>query len=287
MHALRGEAGMIDDVENRKTKVSGFATIGRVERCMDNALRLYNDALKTSPPTQAALLEIGIEELSKAMILFQNIPKDFPERQNFLKAIDDKNLLDLKSLGNIPGEDILAFFRKFEIDSKGLTNHRAKLHTIQSIFNDITKFHPLLEKSLQSNPALIPPYVKSEDTNKILCGILLKINDMTIEKWDQIKERGFYVYPEEGYAPSDEQFNNKDLRMIFFIMYSALQTLLRYSQGAKFKDWSYDVILDGVFDLLTPEEVKEIKKMAEASSLKDRPRVEKTQDSDKEVNKIG
>lgn len=275
---------MTNGVENRKTKISGFATIDIVEKCVDNALRLFKDALNSSPPTQAALLELGIEELSKAMILFLNLPEDTPERQNFLKTMDAENLLDLISPGNITGEDILAFHRMFEIDSKGLANHRVKLQVIKDIFNYIAQFSPLIEKLLLSNPALIPPFVKIEDANKILSGILSKINDITIEKWDQVKERGFYVYPEERRAPSDEQFDNKDLRMIFLVMYSALQTFLSYSKGAKFKDWRYDVILDGVYDLLPPEDFNKIKKMAESGSLKGSPGREKAHDSDKKVN---
>jgi len=275
---------MTNGVENRKTKISGFATIDIVEKCRDNALRLFKDALKTSPPTQAALLEIGIEELSKAMILFQNIPRDSPERQNFLKAMDEENLLDLKSLGNITDEDIFDFHRNFEIDSKGLADHRVKLQIIQNIFNYSAKVYLVLvsEKSLLSNSALIPPFVKSEDAIKIIHETLSKINDMTIEKWYQVKERGFYVYPEEGRAPSDEQFDNKDLRMVFYLMYSTLKIFLSFSTGAKLKDLSYIDILEHFSDLLPPEDFNKIKKMAEAGSLKGSPGREKAHDSDKE-----
>jgi len=54
---------------------------------------------------------------------------------------------------------------------------------------------------------------------------------------------------------------------------------VRIIEGRVGKD---DVILDGVYDLLLLEDFNKIKKMAEAGSLKGRPRQEKTKDPDKE-----
>ena len=243
---------MTNGVENQKSDISKYATIEIVEKCVDNARRLYKDAWITSFPTYAALMEIGIEELSKSMILFQNFPDDSTERQNFLKALDGGNILDLRSPINRMGEYIFNFHRNFEFDPKDLADHRVKPHVIQNIFNYTAEVYLFLEKSLLSNSTLRPPSGISEENINRCHEIISKINDMTIEKWDQVKERGFYVYPEEGRAPSDEHFDTRDLIRVFDVMYSTLKIFLSFSKGVKLKDLSYIDILKIDFDLLPP-----------------------------------
>jgi len=55
-------------------------TIKDIESCLNNAKRLFNDSLKTSKPTQAALLELSIEEIAKGCMLYLQYMKEFGMR---------------------------------------------------------------------------------------------------------------------------------------------------------------------------------------------------------------
>lgn len=243
---------MTNDAENRKSDISKYATIRIVEKCVDNARRLYEDAWSTSFPTHVALMEIGIEELSKAMILFQYFPDDSPERQNFLKALDGGIEFRLRFLIINGGDYIFNFHKNFEFDSKDLADHVLKPQVIKNIFKYTAKVYLLLEKILLDNSD--SPYRRtSRGSERKFNGvreIISKLNDKTIEKWDQVKERAFYVYPEEGCAPIDEVFDNtRDLMWGFDVMYLTMMIFLKFSKGAKLEDLSYVDILKFFFDL--------------------------------------
>ena len=119
---------------NRKEfDIKPYASIENASKCFDNADRLLDDAFKTSLPTRVALMELGIEELSKGLIILLNIDKP-PEKPSVEKL-----------MGNVDLQDKLwiqwheEFTDKISIQNINLYDHKEKLKAIKLLFKFASK----------------------------------------------------------------------------------------------------------------------------------------------------
>lgn len=101
--------------KNKGTDKIEYATLENAQECIDNAYRIYKDALKTTTPTKAALIEIGIEELAKGLIIWAKIPKSklkLPDNQYISKLLSKFENIDKESL------------RKYKISDLDIHSHK-------------------------------------------------------------------------------------------------------------------------------------------------------------------
>ena len=130
---LWGEAGMNNN--NKDFDSAKYATIENAKKCIDNAERLYDDASKTSPPTKAALIELSIEELAKALLVLYKTPEF---ENSLLKA----EFVDAgKIINNLEGTDFIKTLDEFKIADFTTRVHEKKLNFIQSIVKLAQEFY--------------------------------------------------------------------------------------------------------------------------------------------------
>ncbi|EQB74089.1 MAG: hypothetical protein AMDU4_FER2C00030G0012 [Ferroplasma sp. Type II] len=244
--------------KNKNFDVKVFANIENVKKCHDNASRLFKDSLNTSKPTGAALIEIGIEELAKGLILLINTPKS--DMQNSIKLYDSifSQFEDTKILGNI--NDSL---KSYDIRRFNTYDHREKLKAIQIVLKSIDPLYQILKPILGN---LIPSFNKNfSSISKLFEGVnfdfppalIENFKSIDVENWDKIKESGLYVnfYDEAVQAPCTSEFDVKHLIMIFIIFYGILNFLIRLNEGSKLDELLLDqkTIFGFFYEIIFPE----------------------------------
>ena len=109
-----------------------YATLENVDKCIDNAFRLYDDASKTSVPTKAALIELGIEELVKGLLITFKTPEfqkvSLAETSNFHKNFSEQEW-----------KDFIEPFQSSKISDFTNRDHKKRLDTIQFLLDSVIK----------------------------------------------------------------------------------------------------------------------------------------------------
>ena len=244
MPGMRGEAGMSGNKE------SEHYSIEDVEKCQNNAIRLYKDTLNTSIPTKAALIELGIEELSKGIILLANIPKP-----NLDPAL--KELINLDSDSHLIHS--LDSLKKYDFKKFNMFDHKRKLKVVEDIFKSLGLFSPQLEKISATLQNIIRPTFGTVDDiqRSKFDNAISDINRFNFKDLYKIKENGFYVNFKGNKAVSPEEQNLKtdEITGIFFLLYAPLYILVEIYMGTSLTDIFSDpkLILGDFYGLLSEE----------------------------------
>jgi len=238
-----------EDVDSEK-----YATKENAQKCLDNAVRLYHDSLRTSIPTRAALLELSIEELAKGLLIVFKTP-EYKKQSAEIFESNEKLLSTLN-------DDL----NEYKISDFKTHYHKEKLKTIQfiltkteefysnnkSILLSLFDFDDIINNYKQYLPGLNDePYKKMEKD-------LSSLTAIDIAKMDKIKENGFYVDFKNGRAvePKDVAFDLNQVRSVFIIAYVTLNILVYMLNGFKLLHDNYPKKLLGIFYDLLPEDKK-------------------------------
>lgn len=211
---------------NRKEfDIKPYASIENASKCFDNADRLLDDAFKTSLPTRVALMELGIEELSKGLIVLFNV--DEPrENASLEKLMGNVELPD-----NLWSQWIEDYKTKNPIENLNPYNHKDKLKVIQVLFdfalhfgkfilnpNTIKSIEQLLDRRIFGN-FILPDFNEISDA----------IKNINIDEWDKMKEKALYVNFENGNTISPEKIDFKAYTYdIFKVAFISRLLLLAY-----------------------------------------------------------
>ena len=245
LHGMRGEAGMSD--KEKGWSLNKYTTLEDAEKCVDNAIRLHNDALKTSMPTRASLMVLSIEELAKSfLVLFTT-----QEFRNIYHK-DEFKIVD-KILEELDGTDLMTVMDEFEISDFTTRVHGKKLDLVQSLIRNAQllystekkEFDPKLKKlasiySTHLSTSINDPIKITEET-------FHNLMDIDSHKLNKIKQNGFYVDFKEGKAiePKIEPPDLYFLYDLFNFMLSVIGNLINVSNGNKFLD--YNPVLKDLF----------------------------------------
>ena len=247
MHEVWGEDGMSEK------KSEGPYSLNDVEKCINNAFRLYRDAQNASTPTKAALIEIGIEELSKGIILLASIPKpDFDDSTlNYLTWISSDSTF---SPSLVP-------LAKYNFSNFNKSNHKTKLKALDAIFQSISFMYTYLEKVLPILQDLLNP--NFEQLGNIeksdLDNIASHLGNFDLKDLDKIKQKGFYVdfKDNKSISPEEENLKTENITMIFFVLYASLNALVEIYKKTPLKKIFLDpkLMIRGFYEYL-PETAK-------------------------------
>ena len=238
-------------------KLEGPYSLNDVEKCINNAFRLYRDAQNASTPTKAALIEIGIEELSKGIILLASIPKpDFDDSTlNYLTWISSDSTF---SPSLVP-------LTKYNFSNFNKSNHKTKLQALDAIFQSISFMYPYLEKVLPILQDLLSPNfgqlgnIEKSDLDNIAS----HLGNFDLKDLDKIKQKGFYVDFKDNKFTSPEEVNLKteNITMIFFVLYASLNALVEIYKKTPLKKIFSDpkLMIRGFYEYL-PEHTKKMLK---------------------------
>ncbi len=210
-----------------------YATVENAQKCIDNADRLYDDALKTSSPTKAALIELSIEELAKGLMVLYKTPefKDSGLKADFVDAG--------KILEDLDGTDFIKTLDSFKIGDFTKPFHPEKLKFIQAIVKLSQQFFVTYRTQME---LLINAFGKNfsqyfsksfADTMKIIEEELSNLDDSNISDLDDIKKDGFYVDFKDGKViePKNVPFQFKKLSRIFGFMHMIIQNIMILIDG--------------------------------------------------------
>lgn len=221
--------------ENEDSNPPEYATLENAQKCIDNAYRLYHDALTTSDPTKAALIEIGIEELAKGLIIWAKVPK------SKMKLPDNKYMSDL--LSNFGDIDINSL-KKYKISDLNIHSHKKKLEALQGLFHFITFLVKNLKNVDKSMATILAPLLDKMDTSnheaeKNLNSAVSEFDAIDLKNWDKIKENGFYVDFSGSMAITPERckYNTENLMDVFVVIYFALKYVFKVSNGMNLQDF--------------------------------------------------
>ena len=242
MHGLRGEAGMSDKEEPEHYSIED------VEKCQKNAIRLYKDALNTSIPTKAALIELGIEELSKGIILLANIPK--PNLDPVLKE-----LINLNSDSDLLSS--LDSLKKYNFKKFDMFDHKRKLKIIEDIFKSLGLVYPQSERITAALLNIMRPTFGTVDDKQTakFDDVISDINRFNFRDLYKIKENGFYVnfIGNKVVSPMEQDLKTEEITGIFSVLYIPLNILVEIYKGTQFTSIFSDakLILGDLYDLLS------------------------------------
>ncbi len=250
---MRGEAGMSDKIMDSDSMQ--YATLENVYKCIDNAFRLYDDASKVSTPTKAALLELGIEELVKGLLITFKTP-EFHKLAMSQPLDNDKNFM-LSS-------------QQFKISDFKVHDHKKRLEMIQFILDGIKELYnndkgyldPLLDRVTQNYRKFSP--VPVGDSKKALDTEISLLSYMDIKKLYKIKEHGFYVDFDNGKViePKNVEFQLEGIRRVFNIVYGALNNLINLFNGFSLSSSKSDIkkALGKLYDRMSKEDQEFLEK---------------------------
>ena len=251
MHGVRGEAGVSD--KEKDSESMQYATLENAQKCVDNAFRLYDDASKTSAPTKAALIELGIEELAKGLLISFKTPE--------IKKISLGGILKIDDiLKGQSGGDFAASLRGHKISDFKTHNHEKKLNTIQFILDGAGAFYSIYKDNLAPLYDVLSKTYGGASTephgsdSKKIDEAFSSLSYMDVGKLYKIKEDGFYVDFERGesISPEERKFNSVGIIMVFFVLYSTLNLLIRMCSGGELIDIIMDqkAILGRFYDII-------------------------------------
>ena len=233
--------------KEKDSSLNKYTTLEDAEKCVDNAIRLHNDALKTSMPTRASLMVLSIEELAKSfLVLFTT-----QEFRNIYHK-DEFKIVD-KILEELDGTDLMTVMDEFEISDFTTRVHGKKLDLIESLIRIPQQFYSIEKKELDPKlKKLASTYserlsISVKDPIEITEQTFSNLMDIDSHKLNEIKQNGFYVDFKEGKAiepaiePSDLYF----LYDLFNFILSVIGNLINASNGNKILD--YNPVLKDLF----------------------------------------
>lgn len=226
-------------------------SLSGVKACVSNAERLYQDSLKVTNASSAALAELSLEEISKGWwLMFKLIfdPKNLerargsfvePEPINaYLKSLDSETLNDFRTRF-IPLKELIQSSDNWN----SLTNHKFKLRFMKELKNFVLYMIPS-----------ISGYVKPKDLEKLsrktnnrynkmkisqsqilerakyMSDVLEGLEDEFFVSLDDLKILGFYVEYDDGEftKPDENEFSLTSLRNFINLMIIILRGLSQY-----------------------------------------------------------
>ncbi|WP_298276401.1 hypothetical protein [Ferroplasma sp.] len=205
-----------------------YATVENVKKCIDNADRLYEDALKTSLPTRAALIELSIEELAKGFLVLYKTP-EFENSAIKAEFVDTDKILD-----DLERTDFIKTIDEFKIGDFTKHFHREKLNFIESLVKMSQQFFAAYKTQMEP---LIKVYASNYsqylsksivDPMKILQEALSNLSGSGISDLDKIKEDGFYVDFKDGKVtePQNISFPIQNLSSVFSFLRLLAQNIM-------------------------------------------------------------
>ena len=210
-----------------------------IQLCIQNAERLLVDSHKVSIPTKMALLELGLEEISKAWGLLLTFEKQtFARNPDLIKIffeclhIDRKKYNDAIQKNEPNFEKFLSettlesFMTPFDVDS--FTNHDKKIKFLSQLILYIKEIaFPLLKESQdreESTKDILGKYIGKIDlktADKVISEIL-NINEDKLGELVSLKEKGIYVDIEGGtfISPSSRNYYPDILQNLLILLIS-------------------------------------------------------------------
>ena len=215
-------------------------TLEGIQICTMNAERLLNDAGKgVSEPTAVALLELSLEELSKAYaLLFRHIDERFDaaNRKKSIKLVSQS--LGKKTLPQFSDEDIKKIREATTANNLGAPmtvkefgNHDVKLERIQAVVKFVKATIPILMKYSDKQSVIssrgagllnLKAFEKQEgEHGDEILGI---INEDEIPALTIHKERALYVDYEKAFrSPSTQVYPTVPLAYLVGTLLNALK----------------------------------------------------------------
>ncbi len=250
---------------NKNSDKIEYATLENVDKCIDNAFRLYDDASKTSVPTKAALIELGIEELVKGLLITFKTPEfqkvSLSEASNFHKNFSEQDW-----------KNFIESFQSSKISDFTDRDHKQRLDTIQFLLDSVIKLQskdsPFIKNTFDG---IINNYGKFSpepvgDPKKVLDTQISRLNYMNIKKLYKIKEQGFYIDFDNGKViePKNVKFQLEGINRVFNIVYLTLINLINSLEGFSLSSSKPDIkrILGKLYDRLPVKEQKFLEKLS-------------------------
>lgn len=226
-------AGLLDilmvDAQMKRQKgfdIKLYASIENAKKCLENADRLLGDALKTSLPTRVALLELGIEEISKGLIILFNM--DLQHKNSDIQDF----IMDTELPDNLKQQCLEEIETITSIKNLNPYDHGEKLKALKSLFDFVSRCYPVLIDFVyigQLSQLLNGMNIGNIDI-PITTDLLEKIKNIKVSKWDRVKEDSLYVNLENGNAIPPEKRDLKayssDILMVFIVARSVLSIYL-------------------------------------------------------------
>jgi hypothetical protein len=240
---------MNDDREKKSDKTENYGskngkirnpkpTIEAIELMIQNAERLLDDSKHVSTPTKFALLEIGLEEVSKAwgiILTFDIISVD--KNPNFFEALLKVGYVDTEKISDILDDilpKIIEFFSKYNpdsfmmpFDSKRWKDHKAKISYLSQLIEYINKIAlPITRASSDRTKAIgdiLGKHISiKRDLKEIDAEIdnILNVNYEHLTEIVRLKESGLYVDISNDVfiAPSSIPFETETLENLLDLL---------------------------------------------------------------------
>ena len=217
-----------------------YATVENAKKCIDNADRLYDDALKTSPPTKAALIELSIEELAKGLMVLYKTP-EFEEIGLKADFVDAGKILE-----DLDGTNFIKTIDDFKIGDFTKRFHPEKLKFIEAIVKLSQQFfvtyRTQMEQLINTFGNNFGQYFSKSfaEPMKITEEELSNLADSKISDLDDIKNDGFYVNFKDGKViePKNVPLSFKKLSRIFSFMRMLIKNIIILIEGADILDYN-------------------------------------------------
>ena len=243
---------------NKNSDKKEYATLENVDKCIDNAFRLYDDASKTSVPTKAALIELGIEEMAKGLLITFKTP-EFEKQSLFWSLYDDSIFAGQN------GNNFKESLEQYKIVDFTTHRHDKKLDIIQFVFKKAEELYSNNKTDLGILFDIILKYYEQyfQKSNEGPFNMLDKgfsfLKGINITKLFEKKNDGFYVNFKNGkaIAPKDESFQINELISVFVVTYLLLNIILNSLDGFDLTSSKTDIkkLLGKIYDML-PDNVK-------------------------------
>jgi hypothetical protein len=224
-------------VKSKKVRVNVIGPIPKTlegaQLAIQNAERLFYDSKKVSTPTEVALLEIGLEEVSKAWVILLSFEKDLIDKNKeqidvFLESahIDNKKL---KKWIEEFAQKIEEYFGKYDLsilfipfDTKKFSIHEEKIKFLSKFILYTREIHlPLMESSSEVDKNIkdvIGLYLPKDKLSKLKKNYkaiydILNINNENLEYIVKLKEYGLYLDIQNGIyiSPSSRIYETETL----------------------------------------------------------------------------
>lgn len=214
-----------------------------VQLCFVNVSRLYEDSQKVSAETKFALLELSLEELMKAWMLFfsylrENLKDDAEGFLSYLGIKTDKEIVvtHILDAGTTELGDVNKFRelmgRLFQPDLVGAFKyHDAKLDYLSDLITYLQIYFSINEQIIDPTSIILKivgNYLKPEDkldwTPERVNGILKKFNPKNLDQLKRKREDSIYVNKVNGMLvlPIIAIFDTDTLRELVQFLMGAL-----------------------------------------------------------------
>ena len=215
-------------------------TLEGAQLAIQNAERLFFDSQKVSIPTKVALLEIGLEEISKAWAILLSFEKDLIDKNEehidvFLESahIDNKKLKEkIEELARKKEE----FFGKYNVSSfltpfntETFSNHKAKIKFLSKFIWYTREIQLQLSKSSYDMGKIINDVIGQYFPQNRLSNLkenykaiydILNINEDQLEDIVNLKEHGLYLDIQSGVyiSPSSRIYETATLENLLKLL---------------------------------------------------------------------